>query len=516
MKSILLGAINSTYQHCSIGIRYIYANMGNLQSHCELVEWTIKENPLTIVENVLKARPKILGLGVYIWNTNEVLEVCSTLKKVAPEITIVLGGPEISYETETNALYNVCDYIIKGEADFAFLQLCQKILTQESPGQKVIPALLPEIKAIALPYKYFSDGDIKNRIIYVEASRGCPYKCEYCLSSLDKSVRSFDLNVFLTEIQILIDRGARVFKFVDRTFNLSPATSTKILNFFLKQIELGFFLHFEMVPDRLPSEIKELIVQFPKGSLQFEIGIQTLNPTVAQNVSRKNDLLKVKENFAYLKTSTKVHTHADLIAGLPGESLESFAEGFDQLYSWGPDEVQLGILKRLKGTPIIRHESAFAMKFSDLAPFQILSTNTMSYLELQKMNRLSKFWDSIANSGDFPEFMKWISCKSGSLFWNFFELSVFLFERHRNSHSIALLSLVESLLAYLQAQGEALESAQDLLVKDYSFGQKRRDVPNFLKVNYSTTNKISPDEFTRKNTQPREAVYNQRQLNRLL
>lgn len=510
--SILLGAINSTYQHCSIGIRYIYANMQELQSDCQIVEWTIKENPLAIVEAVVKAQPRIFGLGVYIWNTNEVFEVCSALKKVAPEITIVLGGPEISYETESNSLSQVCDFIVKGEGDFAFPELCRKILAQTPVDQKIIQAILPETKNIQLPYKFFTDNDIKNRIIYVEASRGCPYKCEYCLSSLDKSVRSFDLDVFLGEMQTLIDRGARVFKFVDRTFNLSPTTSNRILNFFLKQIDLGFFLHFELVPDRLPQEIKDLIVQFPQGSLQFEIGIQTLNPVVAQNVSRKNDLTKVKDNFNYLKTQTKVHTHADLIAGLPGETLQSFAAGFDQLFAWGPDEIQLGILKRLKGTPIIRHEAAFSMKYSELAPFQILSTSTMTFTELQQMNRLSKFWDSIANSGDFPGFMKWISSQDGSLFWNFFELSEFLFARHKNSHSIALLSLVESLLQYFVFKGIELNAAQDILVQDYSFGQKRRDVPHFLKSSTVLLKDPNPSPTAPAN---QSSVYNQRQMNRI-
>ena len=165
---------------------------------------------------------------------------------------------------------------------------------------------MPEIKSIEMPYHLYTEDDIKNRVMYVEASRGCPYKCEYCLSSLDKSVRNFDLTDFLKSIDTLVERGARTFKFVDRTFNLSPTTSTTILKYFLTKIDLGLFLHFEMVPDRLPQEIKDLIIQFPEGSLQFEIGIQTLNPVVAKNISRNNDLVKVRENFKYLNGSSDV------------------------------------------------------------------------------------------------------------------------------------------------------------------------------------------------------------------
>ncbi|MBC7753713.1 MAG: DUF4080 domain-containing protein, partial [Moraxellaceae bacterium] len=404
-KDILLGTLNSTYQHCSFGLRYLYANMQNLQSQTQIIEWTIKENSRNIVEQILRYQPKIMGFSVYIWNTEEMFEVCSMLKTVAPEITIVLGGPEISFETESQRLFKLCDYVITGEADHTFREFCQAILNGDKPTEKIIRSHLPDIKSITTPYDLYNDDDIKNRVIYVEASRGCPYKCEYCLSSLDKSVRNFDTDHFLQSIDGLISRGARTFKFVDRTFNLSPTTSTAILKYFLTQIHLGLFLHFEMVPDRLPQEIKDLIVQFPEGSLQFEVGIQTLNPEVAANVSRKNDLTKVKDNFKFIREETKIHTHADLIVGLPGETLESFGHGFDALAEMHPDEIQVGILKRLKGTPIVRHEAPFKMIFQSFAPFQIISTSTMDYGVLQKMNRFAKFWDLYANSGEFKNLM---------------------------------------------------------------------------------------------------------------
>ncbi|MCC2680305.1 MAG: Mg-protoporphyrin monomethyl ester oxidative cyclase, partial [Pseudobdellovibrio sp.] len=294
-SDILLCTLNSTYQHSSFGLRYLLANLGELQSRTQILESTIKENPRTLVEKILARSPRIVGFSVYIWNTSETLETIMVLKKVSPETIIVLGGPEISYETKSQPHLQWADYVIQGEADFSFRELCLEILNQAPAGSedrnskvtvtfggtaaaRIIPAALPDIKQIQMPYSLYSDDDIKNRVIYVEASRGCPYKCEYCLSSLDKSVRSFDLDLFLAEMKTLMDRGARTFKFVDRTFNLSPTTSTRILKFFLEHIDLGLFLHFELVPDRLPLEIRELITQFPAGSLQFEIGIQTLNP----------------------------------------------------------------------------------------------------------------------------------------------------------------------------------------------------------------------------------------------
>ncbi len=461
------------------------ANMGALKPRTQILEWTIKENPRTIVEKVLAHNPKIVGFSVYIWNTVETLEVLMILKKVAPEIMIVLGGPEISFETQTQAHLKWCDYVIQGEADFSFPEFCSNWLIHGiKPDQQILNFPLPDIKKIVSPYEFYSNDDIKNRVIYVEASRGCPYKCEYCLSSLDKSVRNFPLEDFLRDMKNLMDRGARTFKFVDRTFNLSPTTSTAILNFFKQHLDLGLFLHFELVPDRLPQEIREHIQAFPAGSLQFEVGIQTLNPDVATNVSRKNDLAKVAENFKYILENTKVHTHADLIVGLPGETFESFALGFDRLAAMGPDEIQVGILKRLKGTPIARHEKTFQMVYSDAPPFQILKNSTMDFATLQKMNRFAKFWDLYANSGEFKNFMQWIRFKHQpevSFFSKFFNFTEHLHSYFSEIHSISLMNLAEKAWLYIQKEGVDELKASEIIEKDFCYGQKRRDLPPFLK-----------------------------------
>lgn len=480
-KDILLCTLNSTYQHSSFGLRYILAQMAELTTQTEMIEWTIKENPRNIVEKILSYRPKIVGFGVYIWNNEEVFEVCSILKKVAPDIELVLGGPEISFETEGQRLYQLADHIICGEADLLFPQFCREHLSGNETQLKIVRGALPPLPELKLPYYLYSDNDIANRVIYVEASRGCPYKCEYCLSSLDKSVRSFNLDQFLSDLEMLINRGARCFKFVDRTFNLSPTTSTKILNFFKQHLDKGLFLHFEMVPDRLPIEIRDLIKDFPAGSLQFEVGIQTLNPQVAMNVSRKNDLVKVAENFDFINTNTHVHTHADLIVGLPGETLESFGEGFDRLAAMGPHEIQVGILKRLKGTPIIRHESGFQMRYQDFSPFQILSTSTMDYSTLQLMNRFAKFWDLYANSGDFPQFMQWMRTFEGSFFWNFMKFVDYLSEKYSETHSISLMNLAEKAYDYIVRRSDDSDKAFDIIKADFCDGAKKRDIPPFMK-----------------------------------
>ncbi|MDR3607868.1 MAG: DUF4080 domain-containing protein [Oligoflexia bacterium] len=487
-SSVLLTTLNARYSHSAFGLRYLYANLGEeLRLKTKIPEFTISQNPRDIAESILRENPRLVGFGVYIWNTRQTQEVISILKQVRPEIRIVLGGPEVSYESSTQAICALADLTIQGEADFLFRDLCRDFLEAGKwPSGRFLSGELPLVTDLSLPYRYYTDSDIAHRVIYVEASRGCPYKCEYCLSSLDKSVRNFDLDLFLSEMRILIDRGARQFKFIDRTFNLSVATSSRILQFFLDRISLGLFLHFEMVPDRLPSELRELIARFPKGSLQFEIGIQTWSPLVAQLVSRRLDYAKIRENFAFLAESGVVHTHADLIAGLPGETIESFAHGFDAVAELAPDEIQVGILKRLKGTPIIRHDREWEMVYHDQPPFQILQTKTMSFEVLQGVGRFAHFWDLIANSGNFKATLRLIAELSRkrsapSLYWEFDELARFLSARHPQGHGVALLNLVESVWLYLtESRGVERETARQLLIQDYA-GTVKRDIPAFLR-----------------------------------
>src|SRR3954465_9606706 len=400
---ILLTTLNAKYIHAAFGLRYLLANLGSLQERACIAEFEINQRPLDIAEVLLARDPKIIGFGVYIWNVEPTTEVIAAIKKVRPDITIILGGPEVSYEWERQAIVEMADYVITGEADLKFREVCERILAGGRPESKIIPAQLPEFSQLVLPYDLYTEKDVAHRVIYVEASRGCPFTCEFCLSSLDIPVRQAPLPILLKHLRGLVERGVKQFKFVDRTFNLNLNTSKALLEFFLEHYSPGMFFHFEMIPDRLPEGLREVIAKFPPGTLQFEVGIQSFNDEVCKLISRRQDLNRLEDNFQFLRGQTGVHIHADLIVGLPGETLESFAAGFDRLVGLRPQEIQVGILKRLRGTPIVRHDAEWQMAYYPHPPYEILQNRLLDFTTMQKMRRFARYWDLVANSGNFVE-----------------------------------------------------------------------------------------------------------------
>src|SRR5437868_4687056 len=221
MPDIILTTLNAKYIHAAFGLRYLMANLGSLRASACIAEFDINQRPVDVAEVLLAREPKIIGFGVYIWNVAETTELIATLKRLRPELIIVLGGPEVSYEWDQQPIVRLADYVITGEADLKFAQTCRQLLSGERPRLKIIPAELPDFNQLVLPYDLYDDQDVAHRVIYVEASRGCPFTCEFCLSSLDIPVRQVALPVLLEHLQKLMDRGVRQFKFVDRTFNLN-------------------------------------------------------------------------------------------------------------------------------------------------------------------------------------------------------------------------------------------------------------------------------------------------------
>jgi radical SAM superfamily enzyme YgiQ (UPF0313 family) len=484
MPDILLTTLNARYQHCAFGLRYLRANLGELRPRSLILEFEVSQRPVDIAETLLSRSPKIIGLGVYIWNATASREVMDIIKRVRPDITLIAGGPEASYELEQNPILAAADYVITGEADLSFARVCGELLSGRTPPSKIIASELPEFSVLALPYDEYLDEDVAKRIVYVEASRGCPFTCEFCLSSLDIPVRQVPLEAFLTALEDLLRRGVKQFKFVDRTFNLNVRTSRDILEFLLARYEDGLFFHFEMVPDRLPEALREVIARFPTGALQFEVGIQTFNPEVGSLIKRRQDYVRLEENLRFLRHNTRVHVHADLIAGLPGESWESFGAGFDRLIALSPQEIQVGILKRLRGTPISRHDGEWAMIYNQQPPYEILQNKLINFDNMQRLRRFARYWDLLGNSGNFIEsiaLLLKIEESNSSPFAAFMVWSEWLHRQVGRTDGIALARLMELLFRYLtDEQRLEAQTVAAALWRDYQRGG-RDDKPAFLR-----------------------------------
>ena len=475
---IILTTLNSRFTHSAIGLRYLYANMQELQCDTSILEFSINDALQTIAEKLLFDEPDIIGIGVYIWNVSYVAELVHIIKKVVPKVIIVLGGPELTYEPFRVNL-DAADYIIQGEGDVAFYELCKAIVAKTA-NERIIKMTLPPLKEIQLPYQYYTDDDIQNRYIYVEISRGCPFECEFCLSSMDEKVRAFNLDEVLLEFEKLWLRGARNFKFVDRTFNLNMKAANAILDFFLSK-EAPYFAHFEVIPDHFPESLRAKIKQFPHGALQLEIGIQTLNPVIANNISRQLKLDKIEQNIAFLENETTAHIHLDLIVGLPGESLASFGENLDKLMSISSCEIQIGILKKLSGTYIKRHDEAFAMVYSDIPPYDILKNSELSFNDIQIMKRFARFWDLTYNSGNFKKSLP-LLWQDASVYKNFYAFGIWIYEQTDSTWKISLQRLGELLFTYLtQVKGVQAQDVAHNMLEDM-MKLKGRAIPSYLKA----------------------------------
>jgi len=504
---ILVAAINARHSHASLGARCLLANMGELRRQTELAEFTIQQSAAEIAAAIAARQPRILGLGVYVWNAARVAELLPLLRHQSPQTKIVLGGPEITEETSADFLSRCrpgpptgrdhapgegtrptcdpnnisADFLILGEGDLAFAALCRDVLAGQPPERSLRPPP-PDLAALQLPYDEYSDSDLAHRLLYVESSRGCAMRCDYCVSANDESVRFFPLPALLAAFDRLLARGARQFKFCDRSFNLDAPRAVEILAFFRERLpqNAGLFLHFEMLPDRFPAELRAALAAFPPRSLQLEIGLQSFNSTVLETIRRPQNLDRAADNLRFLRKQTHAWLHTDLIAGLPGETSESFAAGFDRLVALGPHEIQLGILKKLPGAPLARHDDAFAMRYAPAPPYEVRATRDWPAEHLACTARFAHYWDAIVNSQRFIPAAPLIWRGSPSVFGAFMELSDWLGARFRREHGVPLADLVEALFDFLtQVRNVAPAAAADALLRGYRHAGAR-DVPAAL------------------------------------
>ena len=482
---IVLATINAKWIHPSLALRLLKANLGNLKERCVILEFALRQPLKEKVEPIIAARPRLLGISVSIWNHLATLELLKFLneewkKEIETKPLVVLGGPEVSWLPEEAELFRYADYVIRGEGELAFRDFCRKVINSDrndfnSPAiNSNTPRIknnnnslvflgkgedIVDVKEISSAYDLYTDEDIRKKLTYVEASRGCPYSCEFCQAGSQANVREFPLAPFLADMDKLLERGVKTFKFLDRTFNLNMDRVQKIMEFFLEKTKARgrspFCVHFEMIPSHFPLALRELIKRFPPGSLRLELGIQTFNSETAALICRSGNSREALETLEFLRRQTSAIVHADLIAGLPGESPGSFGAGFDMLWavlSRGtpiPFEIQLGILKCLPGTPIARHNDLYGMIYSATPPYEVLETAAISMEQLEKIKNYGRFWEIIVNRNPFPGLIKDFLMPGQPVFERFMNLADYLYNHFKRNWGIDRKDLKKTLEDFL-------------------------------------------------------------------
>ncbi|MDP4143080.1 MAG: DUF4080 domain-containing protein [Bacillota bacterium] len=494
---VLLTAVNSKYIHSNLAVRYLKAFTKDLQYDCKIREFTINDRLERVLEQIIQEKPDIVAFSCYIWNMRFIEELARLIKLVDDNIEILYGGPEVSYNGEEFLQQHVGEYLIEGEGEQAFREFIQyKISLENSNETNAIQPIkglyskhlgvityggqqeLMNIDDIVFPYN--EKEDINEKIVYYEASRGCPFNCKYCLSSTFQGVRLINADRVKSELKYFIDRGVRLVKFVDRTFNCNPKFAMDIWSFLMDQ-ETDTTFHFEISADILTQEEIDLLSKAPKGRFQFEIGVQTTDIQVLKNINRHKGFQTIKEKVLQIEAFGNINQHLDLIVGLPGEDFETFKRSFNDVYSVQPDKVQVGFLKLLRGSAMREEAEKWGMVYSPYPPYEILKTNHISYEEINTLKRVDEMIDKYYNSNKFDSILKYFIEKFPSPFDFYFKLGEFFYEKGYFSRNI---SSAEYYKVFLEFNKEVINgdnfAISEIVKYDYLSFNKKKWVPDFL------------------------------------
>lgn len=492
---VVLTTLNSKFIHSSLSIRYLKSYCEDLLD-IEIMEFTINQNLEYILGEIYKEKPDIVGFSTYIWNREETLEICEALKIVAPHIKILLGGPEVSFDSkDLMEKYSFIDFIIAGEGEIPFKHFLETTL-ERGDYSKVNGLIYRQDKNIiinppartiedldTIPSPYIKDDySLENKIVYYESSRGCPFNCQFCLSSTIKGVRYFSLDRVKKDLEKLIDRRVMQVKFVDRTFNANKKYAMEIMKFIMDKDPENMNFHFEVTAHLVDDEMLEFIKSAKPGLFQFEIGVQSTNPKTIEVVGRTTDFEKLKEVSKKIKSFGNIHQHLDLIAGLPHEGYESFKNSFNDVYEIGPEKIQLGFLKLLKGSGLRRDKDKYGFKFLDKPPYEVLETHCMSYEEMTRLKGIEDLVEKYYNEGYFRHTIEYIIEKEYPTAFDFFEVFLTYWEEkeyHRVNHS--RFKLYEILWEFVEEKKFSNKDIIGELMKyDFVFNNPKPNIPKFL------------------------------------
>ncbi|VAX28059.1 Fe-S oxidoreductase [hydrothermal vent metagenome] len=474
-RSIGLITLNAKFIQTALSLRYLRnsARSAGFQN-VWMREFVINQPIWKIAAEVHQLRPDILGVGIYIWNRSQSFELIERLKKQNPKLEIVIGGPEVSFEPNLSDQYTT----ISGEGENKWVEFLQYKRRNESIPANVLDRWNTygvDLPDLAPPYIAEDYPQLKNRIAYIETSRGCPYLCSFCLSALDKKVRYFDNNAMRGQIEQLVKAGARRIKFVDRTFNLKPTAMMELMQWLSRFKEASF--HFEVVGDILTEDMLKFLATVPDGMFQFEIGVQTTDDDTQDSIQRKQNNKKLFNAIRELGRQNKIHCHCDLIFGLPGETLTNILQSFREVLDLKPQELQLGFLKFLPGAPINAVAEKHGYQFQSTPPYEFISNNDLSADEVIYLKKFTEVFDLFYNSKRFTFslehlFRTWDPVKLFDHLLEYMEKRGLLFQSH------SLESQYKILFDAFSLGSGAMEF--DLLKLDYLFAQRVFHLPRFL------------------------------------
>ncbi len=496
----LLVAVNAKYIHTNPALYSLRAYAGKeLIPFVSMAEYTINNRVEEVLGSLYLKDPDVIGFSCYIWNFHFIQELLRELPKVLPETEIWLGGPEVSFDgQEALKKFPMVRGIMAGEGEQTFKDLLSFYVAKDHPKMKSgygnlleIPGLvLPEGSSLArtpldfstVPFPYDDLGEFKNKIIYYESSRGCPFRCSYCLSSIDKTVRFRDMELVMRELQYFLDHNVPQVKFIDRTFNCSRSRALEIWKYLADHDNGITNFHFEIAAELLGREELELLKIMRPGLLQLEIGVQTTNPETLRKINRPADPEKIAGIVKEIKSGENIHVHLDLIAGLPYEGYDSFGRSFDCVYRMTPHQLQLGFLKVLKGTAIWEQAEAYGIVYGDRMPYEVLYTEWLSYGEVLKLKRIEEMVELYYNSNQFVYTLSALEREFSAPFAMFEELAAYYEKNGYLVNSPARSYRYQVLLDFVKDRiPEKTELFKELLTFDLYLRENAKSRPSFAR-----------------------------------
>ena len=487
----LLVAVNAKYIHSNPAVYSLKRFAGEYTDAVEIAEYTINNRMEDILEDIYRRKPDAIGFSCYIWNIGMVEKLMGELHKLLPKLPVFLGGPEVTYDADKLLRkYPYLTGIFIGEGEATFAQVVKYYVKKSPESLEDIPGLMlrsgmtPERKPLNLtdvPFLYDDMAPFTNRIIYYETQRGCPFRCSYCLSSIDKTVRFRDIEVVKKELAFFLEKKVKQVKFVDRTFNCNHDHAMAVWQYLYEHDNGVTNFHFEIAGDILREDEIALVAKMRPGLVQFEIGVQSTNTDTLREIRRVMDIEKLKQVVAALKATHNVHIHLDLIAGLPYEDYDSFARSFDDVYAMEPEQLQLGFLKVLKGSYMAEMAESYGLVYTDYAPYEVLYTNWLSFTEICRLKRIEEMVEIYYNSGQFAHSLPVMIADFGQGAFAFYEaLAAFYEEQGFFVETPSRIYRYQALLSFAKTiHPEREELYKELLLFDLYVRENLKSRPDF-------------------------------------